>query len=231
MLIFNQVVQSDPKNEQAWLWLVACQETDYDKIECLKKALSNLPASDDIRFALAKLEYREKKREPVSDGKQATNENKFSRNENKSIASVIFSVILKILLYALIIFGGIAILYFLFLLIFVKTYDPLNIFSGWISLFLGSGTIIAILVIGLRIAIGSWAARIMKNKGRSEGAGWAIGIFLGLIGVIITACLSTDENAIMVQKLETGETRICAACRMAIDAQASICPYCRTQQK
>jgi hypothetical protein len=58
-----------------------------------------------------------------------------------------------------------------------------------------------------------------------------MGIFLGLLGVIIAACLSTDEKILMEEKLETGETKICPACRMVIDAQASICPYCRTKQK
>ena len=32
----------------------------------------------------------------------------------------------------------------------------------------------------------------MKNKGRSPGAGVALGIVLGWLGVLIAACLSTD---------------------------------------
>jgi uncharacterized membrane protein YeaQ/YmgE (transglycosylase-associated protein family) len=228
MQIFNGVIQSNPKNEQAWLWLVASQDTVEDKIDCLKKALANLPNSENIKYAIAKLEYRQKKLQSIPDNKIETSS---SLHNNRTILRKILSVILNILLYAFIIFASLALLYILFLTIVVKTYDPSNFFSGWLSLFLGSGSIIAILVIGLRIAIGSWSARIMKNKRRSVGVGWIMGIFLGLLGVIIAACLSTDEKILMEEKLVTGETKICSACRMIIDTQASICPYCRTQQK
>ena len=51
-----------------------------------------------------------------------------------------------------------------------------------------------IIVIALWVALGYWASRIMHKKGRSEGAGWALGILLGLLGVLIAALLTPDHE-------------------------------------
>ena len=47
------------------------------------------------------------------------------------------------------------------------------------------GSILITLVIA--ILLGYWGSTIKKKKNRSEGAGWALGFFLGLIGIIICA--------------------------------------------
>lgn len=48
----------------------------------------------------------------------------------------------------------------------------------------------ALLPFVLWLLCGLWASRIMAGKGRSQGAGWALGLILGLIGVLICALQS-----------------------------------------
>ena len=64
-------------------------------------------------------------------------------------------------------------------------------------------------VLILAAVIGIWIMpvivghRLMKGKGRSGGAGIALGILLGWIGVLIVACLSTDPaHALRIVKAE-----------------------------
>ena len=42
-----------------------------------------------------------------------------------------------------------------------------------------------LLSLGLWFLMGLWASKVMAGKGRSSGAGWALGLFLGPIGVLI----------------------------------------------
>ena len=51
--------------------------------------------------------------------------------------------------------------------------------------------VVVIVVILIRVAFGLLSANIMKKKGRSAGAGWALGLCLGIIGLIIAAVLSS----------------------------------------
>lgn len=85
-------------------------------------------------------------------------------------------------------------------------------------------------VVGLIMGVvwGAVASNIMKKKGRSSGAGWALGILLGLIGVIICACLSdkTKEQMYGMQpQLKFDEMR-CPHCMNVIKIGAAVCQYC-----
>ena len=47
-----------------------------------------------------------------------------------------------------------------------------------------------LIFIVVAVLMGYWGSTIKKKKNRSEGAGWALGIFLGLIGIVI--CYAQD---------------------------------------
>jgi hypothetical protein len=51
-------------------------------------------------------------------------------------------------------------------------------------------------IVGVWVLPPLFARNLMKGKGRSPGAGVALGILLGWIGVLIAACLSTDQYAL-----------------------------------
>lgn len=51
----------------------------------------------------------------------------------------------------------------------------------------GSTVLIWLVVLA---ALGAGGAAIMDSKGRSAGVGFALGFFLGIIGVVICACMS-----------------------------------------
>jgi hypothetical protein len=53
--ILRKIVQSDPNNEMAWLWLYACVNTNPQKIYCLQQALRVNPENQNAQQALAKL--------------------------------------------------------------------------------------------------------------------------------------------------------------------------------
>ena len=90
--------------------------------------------------------------------------------------------------------------------------------------------LLLVVLLSLWILCGWFSSKIMKSKGRSSGAGWALGLLLGIIGLIIAALLSVDEHGVRQQNLESGRSKKCSACRMIIDRDATICPYCHTRQ-
>lgn len=46
-----------------------------------------------------------------------------------------------------------------------------------------------LIIIGLWVLWGAWAANIAERKGYDRGVGWILGILLGIFGVIIVAVL------------------------------------------
>jgi tetratricopeptide (TPR) repeat protein len=50
--LLEQVVEADPDNETAWLWLSAVVETRVERIRCLETALEINPANQDAKMAL-----------------------------------------------------------------------------------------------------------------------------------------------------------------------------------
>lgn len=51
-----------------------------------------------------------------------------------------------------------------------------------------------ILIFFVWLVLGAIGSAIMKSKGRSSGAGFALGFFFGVIGLIIAACLKPGVN-------------------------------------
>lgn len=58
LLLLKEVVQADPNDENAWLWLHTCVEQVEQKKYCLQRALKINPNNQQARNALLKLENR-----------------------------------------------------------------------------------------------------------------------------------------------------------------------------
>jgi hypothetical protein len=82
-------------------------------------------------------------------------------------------------------------------------------------------------LIGFLIFAGvMWVAPIFvgKSMGERKGrAGWAWGLFLGWLGVIILACLS-DRSAPDWEAQAPG--KICPDCAEHVQAEAKVCRFC-----
>lgn len=53
--LLKEIVQSDPRNESAWLWLYACLDSHEQKKYCLQKAIEINPNNQNAKKALEKL--------------------------------------------------------------------------------------------------------------------------------------------------------------------------------
>lgn len=82
----------------------------------------------------------------------------------------------------------------------------------------------------LPLVFGYFCSKILKNKGRSSGLGWLLGIFLGIIGLIIANILSPSSESLIQEQLRNGLSKKCIACKEVINIEATVCPYCQTHQ-
>ncbi len=83
-----------------------------------------------------------------------------------------------------------------------------------------------LLSLALGVVWGAVCSNIMKKKGRSSGAGWALGFFLGLIGVLICALLSNKaQEQQLGPQMKFDEMR-CPHCQNVIKIGATTCQYC-----
>jgi len=64
--ILKEVVQAEPNNESAWLWLYSCVEKVEQKKYCLQQALKINPNNQNARNALLKLEKQETVNSPLA---------------------------------------------------------------------------------------------------------------------------------------------------------------------
>lgn len=49
---------------------------------------------------------------------------------------------------------------------------------------------VLVIFLGIWLLMGFWASSVTAKKGRSAGAGWGLGLLLGIIGVVIAYCLT-----------------------------------------
>ncbi|MBN2378777.1 zinc ribbon domain-containing protein [candidate division WOR-3 bacterium] len=98
--------------------------------------------------------------------------------------------------------------------------------------------IVILLAIGARVVFAVLSYKIGKSKGQ-ETVGLLLGIFLGLIGLVIVAVLP-DESAktkhqytsssVPSSESSSGPGRaLCKYCSREIRADARFCPYCGHQ--
>jgi hypothetical protein len=78
-------------------------------------------------------------------------------------------------------------------------------------------------------AFGIAGGLIMSNKGRSGCGGFALGFFLGPIGLIIALVIGTDHRELERRSLQQGGTRKCPTCAELVRVEASKCRYCGSE--
>jgi len=66
---------------------------------------------------------------------------------------------------------------------------------------------------------------IGKGKGKG-GAGFALGLFLGPIGIIIIALMKEDTAKVEAEALSSGEMRKCPYCAELVRREARVCKHC-----
>lgn len=56
--LLEQILQANPRHEQAWLWMGAVVETDVERVRCLQQVLAINPGNAAARKGLAQLQAR-----------------------------------------------------------------------------------------------------------------------------------------------------------------------------
>ena len=108
--VLKKIVQAEPDNEKAWLWLYSCVESVEQKKYCLQKAIKINPNNQKAHNALSKFDVQ------PSTSKQAKPSTGYlpssKRNNRKIQVSQKNKLNTKAILFG--IFGAIAILFFIF---------------------------------------------------------------------------------------------------------------------
>lgn len=96
------------------------------------------------------------------------------------------------------------------------------------STYSDSGMIYLYIIVGLIFGVifGFIGKKISVDKGRSPGEGFALGFFLGVIGLIIIFLQSRNLEAIEQSNIASGLYKKCPYCAEVIKSEAVICKYC-----
>ncbi len=86
-----------------------------------------------------------------------------------------------------------------------------------------------ILLFGFWLLCGFVAASIYKNKGRSPGVAFIVGLLFGPIGVLLALLTSADTKGVQQRALQSGEMRKCLHCAELVKSDARVCRYCQRE--
>jgi len=82
--ILKEVIQANPRDEDAWLWLYSCVDEADQKIVCLQKALEINPSNQQAQRALQKLTGLKPQPDQQTESLNATPTPAISKNESES---------------------------------------------------------------------------------------------------------------------------------------------------
>lgn len=85
----------------------------------------------------------------------------------------------------------------------------------------------SLLILGVVSIISAFIAMgIFEHKGRSAASGFALGFFLGWIGVIIALFASPEQAKLEQRKFDSGGIGKCPYCKEFINLDATTCKHC-----
>jgi competence protein ComEC len=99
--ILKEIVQAEPNNEMAWLWLYSCVESSSQKKYCLKKALEINPDNEKARAALFKMETATPVVQTQQVRKNAPQQRAPSKKTTSNLKAILMSGVVTVLLCCL----------------------------------------------------------------------------------------------------------------------------------